>query len=325
MILDVCRTEKKPSDWFEKGDRTFKTIGSALAWLSNEDAGNDGERETVVIRLSEGVFKENIRIETHHLILTGQGVGKTIITGSLGAAEILDDGLKRGTFRTQTVFLHGNQITLRDLTIENTAGPGKIAGQALALYADGDGLYFENVELLGYQDTLFTGPLPEKEREKGGFRGPMEYEPRVRGRHFYRNCLIAGTVDFIFGGAQAWFENCELRCRKGDEQCYITAASTPQDQRVGYIFNRCRITAEEGAGRCWLGRPWREGAKVVLLNCELEAPIEPEGWHDWSDPTDPDRTFFGEYASRGPGANDTRAAFARIMSGREADLFRYLA
>ena len=291
--------------------RVYSSLSQAVAALPPYDG------RPVRICLAEGVYEENVQIERDHLTLVGAGSEKTVITGSLGAYEILNDGIKRGTFRTQTVFLHGCDNTVRDLTIANTAGPGKRAGQGLALYADGDRLTFENVRLSGYQDTLFTGPLPEKEREPGGFRGPLEHAPRVNGRHYYKKCRIEGTVDFIFGGATAWFEECEIVCRSGDEVCYITAASQPEGQAYGYVFSHCRLTAEPGTGRCWLGRPWREYANVVYLNCEMGAHIQPEGWHDWSSPTDPARTTFAESGSTGPGAAGPRAAYARILTRDE--------
>ena len=187
-----------------EGAACFRTISEAVASLPSDN------HELTVIRVAPGIYEENLSIETPFIILEGSGADKTRVTGRLGAFEILENGEKRGTFRTQTVFVHTHDFTARNIAFENAAGPGHYAGQAIALYADGDRLTFENVDLIGFQDTLFTGPLPAKEQEAGGFRGPLEHSPRINGRQHYKNCRICGTVDFIFGSATAYFEDCEL-------------------------------------------------------------------------------------------------------------------
>ena len=274
--------------------------------------------EKICIRLEPGIYHERISLTKPYITLEGEGSTpeSTMITGSLGAYEILEDGIKRGTFRTQTFFVHTHDIILKNLTIENTAGPGKKAGQAIALYADGDRLVFENLRLIGNQDTLFTGPLPEKEVEPGGFRGPLEFAPRINGRQYYKNCYIEGNIDFIFGSATAYFENCEIFCRDPEPErnaaeekrtvAYITAASTPEGQAYGYIFNHCRLTGDAPEGSCYLGRPWREYARTIYLNCEMGAHIAPEGWDDWNKPAAHQTVFYAEYQSTGPGACPAR-------------------
>ena len=241
------------------------------------DAAAAAGDEACEIMIAPGVYKERLSITCSNLTIRGAGAENTVITSGLGGYEILSDGIKRGTFRTQTVFVHAHDVTMENLTIENTAGPGRIAGQAIALYADGDRLLFDGLRLLGHQDTLFCGPLPEKEVEPGGFRGPLEFAPRINGRQYYRNCLISGNIDFIFGSATAYFESCEINCRdpfsgstvQPDDQVsrtgtavsgtgtenapcslsqpetlgYITAPSTPEGQTYGFVFADCRITS----------------------------------------------------------------------------------
>ncbi len=265
-----------------------------------------------VIRLTAGVYREKVVLDRPSTALVGEGAGGTLVTWGDGAGEILADGVKRGTFRTATLRTDGAGITLRGLTVENSAGPGAAAGQAIALYADGDGFLCEDCVLLGHQDTLFTAPLPPREIEPGGFNGPKRDAPRVPQRQVYRRCRIRGDVDFIFGGAAAWFEDCEI---VSDAPGWCTAASTPEGQPMGYVFTRCRFTAEEGvaAGSVYLGRPWREWAKTVLLGCELGPHIHPAHWDDWGKPA-----FYG----RGDYAEDTPAEglapFARVLTPAEA-------
>lgn len=219
-----------------------------------------------------------------------------------GAFDNMPEGDKRGTFRTASVRIDTHDFTAKHLTFKNDAGYGRDAGQALALYVDGDRIYFEDCRLLGSQDTLFTAPLPLKEAIPGGFKGPGADKPRIQGRHCFRGCMIQGDVDFIFGGGTAWFEDCVLFSKLPEPQAtsqssqpspqttpvhgYITAASTPEGQPFGYVFRNCRLESDCPPGTVMLGRPWREWAKTVYLNCELGAHIHPAGWADWGSPTD---------------------------------------
>ena len=283
--------------------------------------------EPVEIHIAPGIYHEHLDITEPYITLVGAGADQTVITGNLGGYEILEDGLKRGTFRTQTVFVHTHDFTARDLTIENVAGPGHIVGQAIALYADGDRLCFENVHLKGLQDTLFTGPLPAKEVEPGGFRGPLEHAPRINGRQYYHNCTIEGSIDFIFGSATAYFKECTLVSR--DEyrtpnqnippiRSYVTAASTPEGQKYGYVFADCTFTSDCPAESCYLGRPWREYAKVVLIRCKIGPHIKPEGWHDWGKEKSHDTALFAEYESRYEGREvDVERGMRRHLSSDE--------
>lgn len=278
-----------------------------------------------VIRLAPGVYREKVVLARSHTTLEGASAGNTRIVWGDGAREILGDGIKRGTFRTATLRTDGAHITLRHLTIENDAAPREKAGQAIALYADGDHLLVEDCVLRSFQDTLFTAPLPPKEIEKNGFIGPKQHAPRVPQRHTYRRCRIEGDVDFIFGGAAAWFEDCDIVAVDGREDrsqpfaAYCTAASTPENQAYGYVFKACRfLNGGCPAGSVYLGRPWREWAKTVLLDCDLGEHIAPAGFDGWGKTHAHSTVFYAEYCSRGPGSAGERAAFVRKLSDREA-------
>lgn len=283
-----------------------------------------------VIRLAPGVYREKVVLARSHTTLEGASAGNTRIVWGDGAREILGDGIKRGTFRTATLRTDGAHITLRHLTIENDAAPREKAGQAIALYADGDHLLVEDCVLRSFQDTLFTAPLPPKEIEKNGFIGPKQHAPRVPQRHTYRRCRIEGDVDFIFGGAAAWFEDCDIVAVDGREDrsqpfaAYCTAASTPENQAYGYVFKACRfLNGGCPSGSVYLGRPWREWAKTVLLDCDLGEHIAPAGFDDWGKTHAHSTVFYAEYGSRGPGSAGERAAFVRELSDREASGITY--
>ncbi|MCR4588266.1 MAG: pectin methylesterase [Lachnospiraceae bacterium] len=305
--------------------REFATIQEAIVSVPSDN------EQPVLIRLSPGTYQGPITIDKPYITLMGDSPENTKITGSLGAFEILEDGIKRGTFRTQTVFIDTHDFTAKNITFENAAGFGRLAGQALALYVDGDHIVFDHCHLLASQDTLFAAPLPPKEVEPGGFRGPKEFAPRIVGRHYYKDCYIRGDVDFIFGGATAYFENCEIFSQKTDDAPaaasmeeqkiygYVTAASTPKESPYGFVFDHCKLTGNCPDNSCYLGRPWREFAKVVYLHCEMGAHIRPEGWHDWGKTSAYDTIFFAEYDSTGPGANpEKRASFSHQLTDEEA-------
>ena len=184
------------------GTGQFSTITEALNTLEEDDI------RPAVIYIKRGIYKERLTIRRPFLTFEGEDPQETVITYNLGARMEMEDGTKRGTFRTYSVFIDTHDFTARNLTFENSAGPGAVVGQALALYVDGDRILFDNCRMLASQDTIFTGPLPPKEIEKNGFIGPKQYAPRINGRHYYKDCFIRGDIDFIFGSATAYFENC---------------------------------------------------------------------------------------------------------------------
>src|SRR6266404_1180700 len=180
-----------------------------------------------------------------------------------------------GTFRTPSTIIDADDFTVENITFENSAGP---VGQALALRVDGDRVVFRNCRFLGWQDTILLN----------------------HGRQYFEGCYIAGHVDFIFGGATAFFERCHIHCLKDG---YITAASTPDNQPFGFVFSNCEITGESGSVRTYLGRPWRPFASVVFLNTEMSATVRPVGWNNWSQPEREKTARYAEFNSTGPGAD----------------------
>lgn len=282
----------------------------------------------VTIHIGNGIYWEKLEISRPKVTLQGEG-RYTVLVYSQGAFEEMPDGEKRGTFRTASVRIDAPDFTARQITFQNDAGYGHTVGQALALYVDGDRCYFEDCWLLGSQDTLFTAPLPLKEAKPGGFRGPGEFKPRTMGRHLFKNCFIQGDVDFIFGSATAWFEGCEIYSKMPEDReppkdpnevpvyGYVTAASTFEEVPYGYVFHACRLTSDCPPHTVYLGRPWREFAKTVFLQCELGEHIHPLGWKDWNKPHE--SFFYAEYDSTGPGAApDQRADFSRQLTADEA-------
>lgn len=240
--------------------------------------------EMWIIQVKPGTYKERVYVqrERGNLRLIGEDAQKTILTHEIHARMEGPDGEEIGTFATPTLRIDGDRFEIENLTIANTAGP---VAQALALRVDGDRVVFRECRFLGWQDTILLN----------------------RGRQYFEDCYIEGHCDFIFGGAAAWFEDCQIHCLRDG---YITAASTPPDQDFGFVFHRCRITGEEGV-RTYLGRPWRPHAMTVFLDTRMSEVVRPEGWHNWNDPERERTVRYGEHRSSGPGAAaDQRVAWA---------------
>ena len=249
-----------------------------------------------VIFVKKGIYKEKLVIPSwlDNIEICGEDRDQTVITYDDHANILMPEtGKPMGTFRTYTLKIDGNGITLKNITIENNAAR---LGQAVALHTTGDRLTFVNCRFLGNQDTVFTG--------KAGTR------------LLFSGCYIEGTTDFIFGPSTAWFEDCTI-CSKADS--YITAASTPSDQQIGYVFSNCRLTAAEGITKVYLGRPWRPYAHTVFMNCHLGSHIRPEGWENWRNPANEKTARYAEYGNSGDGAKtEQRVGWSRQLTKKEA-------
>lgn len=249
-----------------------------------------------VIFVKKGTYKEKLIVPSWltNIEICGEDRDNTIITYD-DHANVFIPGTDRkmGTFRTYTVRVDGNDITFRNITIENNAAR---LGQAVALHTQGDRLTFVNCRILGNQDTVYTGG--------------------INTRLYFKDCHIEGTTDFIFGPSTAWFENCTILSRTDS---YITAASTPQNVEYGYVFNRCKIVAAEGVSKVYLGRPWRPYAHTLFMNCQLGKHIQPVGWHNWSNTQNETTARYCEYDNHGEGAaTKERAAWTRQLTRKEA-------
>ena len=278
------------------GTGDFNSIGEVLRSLPADHTGEH------ILYIHKGLYEEQITVTIPNVTFIGEDRESTIFSYGLYARMTMEDGMKRGTFRTYSCLIDTHDFTARNLTFENSAGKGDDVGQAIALYADGDRLFFENCRFLGNQDTLFTGPLPPKEIEPNGFIGPKQHAPRINGRHYYKNCYVEGDIDFIFGSATAYFESCTFFSKYTGKEIssYVTAASTPEGQEYGYVMTNCRFESNCPPDSAYLGRPWREYGKTVLINCYMDDHICKEGWHDWNKEAAHTHSFYAEYGSFGP-------------------------
>jgi pectinesterase len=292
FIIPVRTAAQDLFDMTVAGDGTanFTTIQQAI------DACKSFPDKRIIIHVKNGIYHEKLVVPAwnNKLSIIGENAEKTIITFGDNFGSI-----KRGrnsTFFTYTLLIDADDFYAENLTIENSSGP---VGQAVALHVSGDRCSFYNCRILGNQDTLYTDGLNT--------------------RQYYAGCYIEGTTDFIFGAATVLFDDCTI-CSKANS--YITAASTPDGKKFGYVFLNCRIIAVEGVNKVYLGRPWRDFANVVFIRCSLGSHIVPAGWSNWSGTSRDKTAHFAEFENSGPGADTLkRVSWSHQLTREQAGEF----
>lgn len=271
----------------QDGTGDFKSVQEAI------NASKVFPDERITITIKPGIYKEKIEVFSWNtkLSLIGEDQLTTVLT--------FDDYSGKGNINTASSYsvkVMGNDFYAENITFQNSAGP---VGQAIALFVEADRCVFKNCHFLGNQDTIYAGG--------------------EQSRQYFKNCYIEGTTDFIFGAATAVFENCMIKSKKNS---YVTAASTPEGVAYGYVFLNCTLLADSSATKVYLGRPWRNFAKTVFINCELGNHILPEGWHNWKKPEAEKTTFYAEYHSKGEGNHPKeRVAWSHQLTEKEAEKY----
>ena len=282
--------------------------GDFVSLQAAADAAAECTDDSAVIVLRPGIYRERVVLHRDGLRLLGEDRERCVISASGCAKDRDGNGKERGTFCSATLLVSGRNVTVENLTVRNDAGDGRAVGQAIALYAAGDGGVYRNLDLLAHQDTLFCGPVnPQVADFISPRQGSAEFSdtdnlgnsPVTRSREFFENCFIRGDVDFIFGPYRCWFEGCTLFMN--ERGGWYTAANTAESQPLGFVFHRCVLTGECAEGAGFLGRPWRRFARTVFLRCEMDSHVSPQGFADW----DAERVVtsrLGEYETTGAGA-----------------------
>ncbi|WP_018932978.1 pectate lyase [Gracilibacillus lacisalsi] len=274
----------------EGGD--FETVQAAI------DAAPDNSSKRHVIYIKDGEYREKLTVPESktNLSFVGESKEGTVLVYDDNANTIGPDGNPLGTSKSSSMFIYADDFIAKNLTIQNDSGQG--TGQAVAAYVAGNRAYFDNVMFLGYQDTLYTHS----------------------GSQYYKDCYIEGDVDFIFGGATAVFDNCQIHSKRDGSM--VTAASTPQENRFGYVFLNSQITSDEGIEDVRFGRPWRPYAAVSFINTAIDDSIAPDGWDNWGDQANEETAKYSEYNSTGPGANPKmRDSWTKQLTPEEANQY----
>nr|XP_043612582.1 probable pectinesterase/pectinesterase inhibitor 51 [Erigeron canadensis] len=272
-----------------RGVCTYEKVQTAI----NAAPDNLARGEHFVIGIREGVYEEIVRVgfAKRNVVLIGDGMGKTVITGSLSVGKL---GIT--TYDTATVGVVGDGFMARHLTIQNTAGPD--AHQAVAFRSDSDLSVIENCEFIGNQDTLYAHSL----------------------RQLYKFCVIQGNVDFIFGNSASIFHKCTILIRprqldpeKGDNSVISAHGRSDPAQTTGFVFQECILSGTNEyiemyrknpqAHQTFLGRPWKEYSRSVFIKCEMDAIVSPLGWMRWDGDFALKTLYFGEFGNFGLGSN----------------------
>ena len=243
-------------------------------------------RTTILVR--PGEYKERVIVPECKINISLVGQTGAVIAGDGYASKKNRFGEEMSTSGSSTCYIYAPDFYAENITFANTAGR---VGQAVACFVSADRAFFKNCRFLGNQDTLYTYG-----------RGCRQY---------YEDCYVEGTVDFIFGWSQAVFNRCTIHSLgKG----YLTAPSTDREQKYGYVFYDCRMTAEPGVDGVALSRPWRPYAKAVFIRCELGGHIAPAGWNNWGKKSNEETVFYAEYRNTGEGARpEARASYGRQL------------
>ncbi|HXS95152.1 MAG TPA: pectinesterase family protein [Candidatus Limnocylindrales bacterium] len=253
------------------------------------------------IRIRAGVYREHLTIGKPHIALIGLGAkpADVVLMYDLSA------GTAGGTTKSASTTISGSDFLAENLTFENSFSRNKPltqeGSQAVAVKVTGDRAVFRRVRFLGFQDTLYANG--------------------AGARQYFEDCYIEGNVDFIFGNSLAWFEHCEIHALAHSQIMLTAQSKLTAEEKSGYVFDHCRVTAGPGADRIWLGRPWRAYAAVTFLHTELPAQIVPAGWSEWMHDGKPSlpTVSYAEFDSRGPGANPkARDPHSKQLTAAEA-------
>ncbi|KRF06865.1 protein PlyC [Paenibacillus sp. Soil766] len=273
----------------QDGSGDFTNITDALATIPV----NNNAR--TVIYVKKGTYRERSIITAPYVSLVGAGQDETKIVYDLSNADMPNQAVNGAT-----VAVSGDNFTAANLTIENDSKPSD--GQALALSVNADKAVFENVKLIGYQDTLYAGIRTAS--------------PRL-GRQYYHNSEIRGRTDFIYGPASAAvFDHVDaVSINAGETGGYVTAAATKNETDPGLVFMNSRLLRDSSTnGLHYLGRPWQDKPSTRYINTWMDSHIHTEGWTPMQVPP----YFYGEYNSSGPGASPATRVMGTQMTAEEA-------
>ena len=260
-----------------RGD--VKTVQEAV----NRAPKNNGRR--FVILLKSGTYTEQVKVPANKPYLTflGESAEKTRITSNVKSRTT-------ASVWPCSVYIGGHDFYAENITFENSFGPG---APATAVVANADRLVFKNCRFLGVQDTLYA----------------------KTGRHYFENCYIEGSKDFICGGAAAVFENCTVH---STHDGYIAAPMRlSAAEPGGLIFLHCRLTGKKSGDGSFLGRPWGPYGRAVYLDTAMGAHIRPAGWDNWAHAANEKTAYFAEHNSKGAGAKSAARVKWSHQLGRE--------
>ena len=258
-----------------------------------------------VIFIKKGHYFEKVEMSSSKsgITIIGEDIDSTIIDYNdySGSGELYNGimtsriGDPIGTSTSHTMYIDAADVTVLNLTVKNSAGD---VGQAVALNVGDDRTIVARCRLLGNQDTYYTW----------GY-----------GRFYFKDTYIEGGTDFIFGRGACLFDSCVINCNSTGNK--LTAASTDQNWKFGYVFQNCKLTADANVGNSvYLGRPWKDWAQTVYMNCHLGDHIRAAGWEEWDGRSA--TCYYAEYKNIGPGSDTTaRVSWSHQLTDLQASQY----
>ncbi|MBO6158519.1 MAG: pectin esterase [Firmicutes bacterium] len=236
------------------------------------------------LHLKEGCYRQKVVLRAPSITLVGEGPEKTVLTGSDYARKLDEQGREYNTFRTYTLAVTADDITLRSLSIRNDALDPVSKGQEVALSVYGDRFHMEKCHLFSTQDTLFLGPLPLDLVARYKDFLPDELRKSHPLKMDISDCLIEGSVDYIFGCGSCLFNACEIRqIPDGRTNGFIAAPAHWEEMSEGFTFRYCSFTCDPSVPEksIYLARPWRDFGLCSFESCAYGPHIKPEGFDSW--------------------------------------------
>lgn len=293
VVQETCtansdkRWSLTPVDGGSTAGRTVTVAADGSGDVSTVQAAIDrvpvNNTEPVTVAVKKGTYRGVVTIPSTKPYVTLKGLGAApsdvVIVENHSAGTTKPDGTTYGTFGSATAFIGGHDFSASNLTLSNDYDYAAKPSQAVALSLSADRSVFTDVRILGHQDTLLVDDSA---------------------RSYFQKSYVEGTVDFIFGGGTAVFDQCEIHQLAGGG--YLTAASTPAARAYGYLFYRSNITGAGTAGTGSLGRPWRPDAQVLYRESTLGSFVDTgRPWSDMSGAVWKSARF-SEYRNTGAGA-----------------------
>ncbi|XWS29229.1 hypothetical protein CRYUN_Cryun24cG0010400 [Craigia yunnanensis] len=291
--LNYCltiRVNKKP----RLGE--FATVQKAI---SSIPVVNDCR---VVISIGAGAYREKVEIPATmgYITLVGAGADKTVIEWDDTADRMGQSGRPLGTYGSATFAINSPYFIAKNITFKNKAPSppsGALGKQAVALRISADTAAFIGCKFIGAQDTLYDHI----------------------GRHYFKDCYIEGSVDFIFGNGLSLYRDCHLHAVTNTYGALTAQKRESLLEETGFSFVNCKVT---GSGALYLGRAWGTFSRVVFVYTYMDKIITPRGWYDWGDKNREMTVFYGQYKCSGPGADfGGRVSWARELTQQEAKPF----
>ncbi|QSZ37098.1 hypothetical protein DSL72_009190 [Monilinia vaccinii-corymbosi] len=267
-------------------DKTGVTPGSYTTFQKGVNALSTSTTTPQYLFIYPGTYQEQVYVPPLKSNLTIQGYtpdattylnNKVTLTYNLALKDTTSDDL------TATLRQWNTNTKVYNLIIVNSFKHVNSKGQNLAISAHTGNQGYYATQFIGYQDTILANT----------------------GAQLYARCLIVGAIDFIFGQTPlAWFEKNDIRTIAPGS---ITASGRASSSNPSwFVINNSNVQnnrSQTATHTNYLGRPWRDYARVVFQNTYLGNNINPAGWSVWSSSNaNTNHVTFAEYGNTGPGA-----------------------